>query len=153
VDTSYRFIFVGRTDAVPRYYRTVRALMAELRLPPERFIFTGPVPDDELAAYYRMADAYVSLSEHEGFCAPLVEAMAGEVPVLAYAAGAVPETLGGAGLLFAPKDLEFAAEALGMLIYDEGLRDRVLAGQRRRLADFGPARLEQELDDLVARLS
>ena len=80
---------------------------------PERFWFTGPVPDDDLAAFYRWADVYVSLSEHEGFCVPLVEAMAADVPVLAYAAGAVPETLGGAGVLFAPKDLELAAEAAG----------------------------------------
>ena len=100
---------------------------------PERFVFTGAVPDDDLAAYYRWADAYVSLSEHEGFCVPLVEAMAADVPVLAYAAGAVPETLGGAGVLFAPKDLEFAAEMLGTLVYDRPVRERVLEGQRRRL--------------------
>ena len=65
----------------------------------------------------------MSLSEHEGFCVPLVEAMAADVPVLAYAAGAVPETLGGAGVLFAPKDLEVAAEMLGMLVYDRPVRD------------------------------
>jgi glycosyltransferase involved in cell wall biosynthesis len=153
VDDGYRFIFVGRTDAVPRYYSAIRALIAEFKMPPERFVFTGPVPDGELVTYYRCADAYVSLSEHEGFCAPLVEAMAADVPVLAYAAGAVPETLGGAGLLFAPKDLEFAAETLGLLIYDEALRDSVIAGQRRRLADFGPARIEREMDRLVARFS
>jgi glycosyltransferase involved in cell wall biosynthesis len=153
VDDSYRFLFVGRTDAVPRYYNAIRSLIAEFKMPPERFVFTGPVPDDELVTYYRCADAYVSLSEHEGFCAPLIEAMAADVPILAYAAGAVPETLGGAGLVFAPKDLEFAAEALGLLIYDETLRDAVLAGQRRRLADFGLSRIEREMDQLVARLS
>ena len=98
---------------------------------PDRFLFTGPVPDDELAAYYRNAHAYVSLSEHEGFCVPLIEAMAMDVPVLAYAAAAVPETLGGAGVSFAPKDLEQAAELLGALIYDEPFRQGVLEGQRR----------------------
>ena len=110
VDAFYRFIFVGRYDAVPRYYATIRALMAEYRLLNERFVFTGPVPDEELAVYYRHAAVYISLSEHEGFCAPLLEAMAADVPVLAYAAAAVPETLGGAGVQFAPKDLEYAAE-------------------------------------------
>jgi len=153
VDTEYRFIFVGRTDVVPRYYRAIRALIAEFKMPPERFVFTGAVPDYELVAYYRCADAYVSLSEHEGFCAPLVEAMAADVPILAFAAGAVPETLGGAGLLFSPKDLEFAAEALGQLVYDEALRDSVIAGQRRRLADFDFSRIERDMDALVARLS
>ena len=101
-----------------RYYAQVRALIAEHRMLPDRFWFTGPVPDEDLGAFYRWADAYVSLSEHEGFCVLLIEAMAADVPVLAYAAGAVPETLGGSGLLFAPKDLEVAAEMLGMLAYD-----------------------------------
>jgi glycosyltransferase involved in cell wall biosynthesis len=119
---------------------------------PERFLFTGAVPDDDLAAYYRWADAYVSLSEHEGFCVPLVEAMATDVPVLAYAAGAVPETLGGAGVLFAPKDLEFAAEMLGTLVYDRPVRERVLDGQRRRLLDFAPDRIDARLRDVLATL-
>src|SRR5439155_17694112 len=84
VDAYYRFIFVGRHDAVPRYYSTIRALMSQYRLRNDRFIFTGPVPDEELAVYYRRAAVYVSLSEHEGFCAPLLEAMATDVPILAY---------------------------------------------------------------------
>jgi L-malate glycosyltransferase len=149
VDVYYRFIFVGRDDAVPRYAATVRALITEYRMLPERFWFTGPVPDAELAAYYRHAHAYVSLSEHEGFCVPLIEAMAMDVPVLAYAAAAVPETLGGAGLSFAPKDLEQAAELLGALVYDEPLRRAVITGQRRRVAQFGPDRLEAAFRDVL----
>jgi glycosyltransferase involved in cell wall biosynthesis len=145
VDSYYRFIFVGRCDGLPRYYAQVRALIAEFKMLPDRFWFTGPVPDDDLAAFYRWADVYVSLSEHEGFCVPLLEAMAADVPVLAYAAGAVPETLGGAGMLFEPKDLELAAEMLGTLVYDRPVRDRVIAGQRRRLQDFSPARIEASL--------
>ena len=145
VDSYYRFIFVGRYDGLPRYYAQVRALIAEFRMLPDRFWFTGPVPDDDLAAFYRWADVYVSLSEHEGFCVPLVEAMAADVPVLAYAAGAVPETLGGAGVLFEPKDLELAAEMMGTLVYDRPVRDRVIDGQRRRLQDFSPARIEAAL--------
>jgi len=153
VDSHYRFIFVGRYDALPRYYAQVRALIAEFRMLPDRFWFTGPVPDADLAAFYRWADAYVSLSEHEGFCVPLLEAMATDVPVLAYAAGAVPETLGGAGVLFTPKDLEFAAEMLGTLVYDHAVRASVLAGQRRRLADFAPDRIERRLMEVLASVS
>jgi glycosyltransferase involved in cell wall biosynthesis len=149
VDSYYRFIFVGRYDGLPAYYAQVRALIAEFQMLPDRFWFTGPVADDDLAAFYRWADVYLSLSEHEGFCVPLVEAMAADVPVLAYAAGAVPETLGGAGVLFEPKDLELAAEMLGTLVYDRAVRDRVIAGQRRRLADFAPARIEQRLKEAL----
>jgi glycosyltransferase involved in cell wall biosynthesis len=152
VDSYYRFIFVGRYDGVPAYYAQVRALIAEYRMLPDRFWFTGAVPDEDLGAFYRWADAYVSLSEHEGFCVPLVEAMAADVPVLAYAAGAVPETLGGSGLLFAPKDLEVAAEMLGMLVYDRPLRARILDGQRQRLKDFAPERVEAQLTATLSAL-
>jgi glycosyltransferase involved in cell wall biosynthesis len=150
VDAFYRFIFVGRYDAVPRYYAAIRALMSEFRLLNERFIFTGPVSDDELSVYYRHAAVYVSLSEHEGFCAPLVEAMAAGVPVLAYSTAAVPETLGGAGVQFAPKDLEHAAELAGALAFDDDLRSRVIAGQHLRLAQFSDQRVAAGLADLVS---
>ncbi len=149
VDVSYRFIFVGRYDVVPGYYESVRAMVSTYRMLPERFWFTGPVPDRELAAYYRNAHAYVSLSEHEGFCVPLVEAMAMDVPVLAFAETAVPETLGGAGVSFRPKDLEVAAELLGGLIYDEPFRQGVLAGQRTRVRDFGGDRVEPALRQML----
>ena len=151
IDSYYRFIFVGRYDGIPRYYAQVRALIAQYQMLPDRFWFTGPVPDEDLAAFYRWADVYVSLSEHEGFCVPLVEAMAADVPVLAYAAGAVPETLGGAGVLFSPKDLELAAEALGMLVYDRPFRQSVIDGQRRRLADFTPSHIESTLTEVISR--
>jgi len=153
VDAYYRFIFVGRYDGVPRYYAMIRALLAEYEMPPERVVFTGPVPDAELAAYYRSASAYISLSEHEGFCVPLVEAMAMDVPVVAYAAGAVPDTLGGAGVQFAPKDLEYAAELLGILAFDEQVRDPILDGQRRRLAHFDEAALRRRLEALIRTVS
>jgi glycosyltransferase involved in cell wall biosynthesis len=149
VDERYRFIFVGKTDGVPRYYNMVRALVAEFEMPPDRFIFTGPVPDQELAVYYRTASVYISLSEHEGFCVPLLEAMAADVPVLAFASSAVPDTLGGAGVSFAPKDLEFAAELLCELAFNDRLRASVIAGQRRRLQDFGDDRITRELQQLV----
>lgn len=150
VDAYYRFIFVGRYDVVPQYYATIRALLSEYKMLEDRFLFTGPVPDVELAAYYRAASVYVSLSEHEGFCVPLVEAMAMDVPVLAYSAAAVPDTLGGAGLQFAPKDLEFAAELLGMLAFDESPREEILAGQQQRLRAFNDAVIQQRLAALMS---
>jgi glycosyltransferase involved in cell wall biosynthesis len=150
VDRDYRFIFVGRTDSVPRYYDMVRALVGEFQMPADRFIFTGSVSEEELAAYYRTASVYISLSEHEGFCVPLLEAMTVDVPVLAYTSTAVPDTLGGAGVQFAPKDLEYAAELLGELAFNEELRAQVIRGQRARLEDFSDARLRNDLTRLLS---
>ena len=153
VDIDYRFIFVGKTDGLPRYCDTVHALIAEFQMPVDRFIFTGPVPTADLASYYRTARVYVSLSEHEGFCVPLLEAMAADVPVLAYGATAVPDTLGGAGVQFFPKDLEFAAELLGELAYNDNLRAGVIDGQRRRLEDFADARIRRDLESVLAMVA
>ena len=151
VDAHYRFIFVGRDDGVPRYTSMLRALIAELGWLPDRFLFTGGVPDQELAAYYRYASVYISMSEHEGFCVPLVEAMAADLPVLAYACTAIPDTLAGAGVQFAPKNFELAAELLGMLAFDDGLRASVIEGQRRRLAHFSAGRVDTDVRRLLER--
>jgi L-malate glycosyltransferase len=149
IDSMYRFIFVGRTDGIPNYYAAIRSLMLRLEMLPERFLFTGPVNDWELAAYYRSARVYLSLSEHEGFCVPVLEAMAAGVPVFAYDSSAVGETLGGAGVTWSPKDLEYASELLGQLAFDSGLRARVVNRQYQRLEDFSEARLRERLEGLL----
>ncbi|HXE79382.1 MAG TPA: glycosyltransferase family 4 protein [Vicinamibacterales bacterium] len=149
IDAQYRFIFVGRTDGVPRYYAAIRSLILRYEMLPERFLFPGVVPDVELAAYYRWASVYLSMSEHEGFCVPLVEAMAADVPVFAYASTAVPETLGGAGVTFTDKDMEYVAELLGQLAFDPAFRARVIEGQRRRLRAFSDDAVRARLREVL----
>jgi L-malate glycosyltransferase len=153
VDTHYRFIFVGRTDGIPRYHATVRALIKEFDMLPDRFLFPGAVTDWELAAYYRSASVYLSLSEHEGFCVPVLEAMAAGVPVFAYESAAVGETLGGAGVCWSPKDFEFAAEVLGQLAFDPAMRARVIAAQYTRLEHFSEAHLVERLKDALSAVT
>jgi glycosyltransferase involved in cell wall biosynthesis len=150
IDAHYRFIFVGRTDGMPRYHATVRALIKEFDMLPDRFLFPGAVTDWELAAYYRSASVYLSLSEHEGFCVPLLEAMAARVPVFAYDSTAVGETLGDAGVCWSPKDFEFAAELLGQVAFDPVLRDKVIAAQCDRLGYFSDARQIERLKTTIA---
>jgi glycosyltransferase involved in cell wall biosynthesis len=150
IDPMYRFIFVGRTGGIPRYFSAIQALIERFEMLPDRFLFVGAVTDWELAAYYRSASVYLSLSEHEGFCVPLLEAMVMGVPVFACDSAAVRETLGGAGLCWSPRDLEFASELLGQAAFDPDLRARVIAHQYRRLADFNEARLVAGLKEILA---
>lgn len=145
VSEEYRFVFVGRTGEVPRYFDALVAMVREYKFPPGRIVFTGHVSDDELAACYRSASIYLSLSEHEGFSVPLVEAMHAGVPILAYRAAAVPDTLGDAGVQFAPKDFEHTAELLGELIDNGALRAQVIAGQRARVKAFAPEAVAKTL--------
>lgn len=115
--------------------------------------FSGRVSDAELAAYYRGADAYLSMSEHEGFAVPLVESMAFDLPILAYSSAAVPYTLDGAGLSFEGKDFAMVGELLESLRTDKELRAAVVASGRDRLAAFSPETVRGELRDALARVT
>ena len=76
------------------------------------------------------------MSEHEGFCIPLVEAMFFDVPVIAYDSSAISDTLGGSGLLLKDKSPQVVAEAIHMVVENKELREQILEGQRERLKDF-----------------
>lgn len=146
VDPRSRLLLVGDTRGFERYFDRLRELVSELRV--DEVLFTGQVDDDELYAYYREADVFLCLSEHEGFCVPLQEAMHFGVPVVAYDAGAVRETLKGGGILLKDKRPEEVAELLGLLRSDQDLRRAVLATQEQairqiRSTDFGGLLLER----------
>jgi glycosyltransferase involved in cell wall biosynthesis len=89
-----------------------------------------------LAAHYQNADVYVCLSEHEGFCVPLLESMHHHVPVVAFDATAVPETLDGAGICLPDKAPAVIAQAVHRVVTDDELRAKLLAAGERRLSDF-----------------
>ncbi len=109
----------------------------------------GSVPGGRLTAHYATADVFVCLSDHEGFCVPLLEAMAHGLPVVAYAAAAVPETLGGAGLLLPRKDPATVAAACHRVATDAALRQRFAAAGRARLAHFSLANTEAAMIDAL----
>lgn len=116
--------------------------------------FTGKVCDAELHQYYQQADLYLSLSEHEGFGMPLIEAMAYELPVLAYAApdSSIAATVGEGGLLLNKPDPEIAAAAALLLLRNPGLRARLIDAQRSRLAEFSPDRLFEQFRQFLGEL-
>lgn len=131
-----RLIVVGKTASLPKYYQSLVRLADEFYLKSEEICFTGHIPDEEMFALYRAADVFLSLSEHEGFCLPLIESLIFDLPVIAYDCTAVPFTLDGAGVLLKDKRTEDVAELVGRIVGDPGLRDRIIAGQRRRLLRF-----------------
>jgi glycosyltransferase involved in cell wall biosynthesis len=100
--------------------------------------FTGAVSLSQLVAYYRAASAFVSLSEHEGFGVPLLEAMHLGTPVVALDAAAVGETVGHAGVLLPTKDLAEAAEACALVNEDLGWRGTLVDAGHARVRAFDP---------------
>jgi glycosyltransferase involved in cell wall biosynthesis len=118
--------------------------------------FTGRVSRDERDGWYRRAGAYLCSSIHEGFCAPVVEAMANGVPVVARAAGAIPETLGRAGILLDGDEPAVYAEALHEVISSAATRAALARAAEDRLAELAPervaARLRTALAPILGRL-
>ena len=145
-----RLIHVGSWAGTERYYTLLRTKAADLRL--ENVVFAGAVRAEELRAYYQAADLFLCMSEHEGFCIPLIEAMAHGVPVMAFAAAAVPDTLDGAGVLFREKKFDAIAEMLGQLCNDTALRQSVIASQRSRVDRYFAQDIPKRWRDAMAPL-
>ncbi|MCF7838803.1 MAG: glycosyltransferase, partial [Candidatus Marinimicrobia bacterium] len=148
VRPASRLIHVGSHAGLERYHALLLTQARDLQLQHANLL--GAVEQRKLNAVYRSAQVFVSMSEHEGFCIPLLEAMACDVPVLAHAAAAVPETMAGAGVLFKEKRYDLLAEMVERLAHDGPLRRAVLAGQRPRLAAYDA---ERPLDKLRAWLT
>ena len=133
-DASAELHLVGG-DAAPAYTAALRALIHELGLDDAVHLFSG-LDDAEVAREYADADVFVCLSDHEGFCIPVLEAMANELPVVAYASSALPETVGSGGLLLPSKDPATVASAVHRLATDLPLQAATIQRGTERVATF-----------------
>ena len=134
-----RLLLVGAQSGFERYLASLHQLVG--RLGASHVHFVGHVSDEELVAFYDIADLFLCASEHEGFCVPIVEAFYKQVPVLAFAATAVPATMDGAGVLFEDRDPLHVAMLIDEIVSNAELQDRIVAGQlaasdRLRAKDF-----------------
>ncbi|MGH7042011.1 MAG: FkbM family methyltransferase, partial [Acetobacteraceae bacterium] len=148
-DRPSRLVLVGRTDgAGDEYMRLLRDRIRDVG--PQHVHLTGQVSDAELRGWYAAADLYVSLSRHEGFGVPLVEAIAAGVPVLAWPSGAVPYTIGAGAALLADDSPDAVATRMLELAQDGASRDAIRAHQGAALDRF---RLERQVPALLSALS
>ncbi|MCA1614411.1 MAG: glycosyltransferase [Acidobacteria bacterium] len=154
LDPGARLVIAGEGRVSDPYFQHLLRLVRRLRLR-GRVRVTGQITDAELLACYRAAHLFLSASEHEGFGVPAVEAMWFDVPVLAARAGAVPETLGGAGVLFDPgEDLREVARLAKLLARGgAGMRRDCIEAQRARREAFTPAAVRPVLEELLGRMT
>jgi L-malate glycosyltransferase len=122
-----RLLLVGAQSGFERYVASLTQLVAALDADHVHFI--GHVSDEELVAFYDVADVFLCASEHEGFCVPIVEAFYKQVPAIAYAATAVPSTMDGAGVLFHDKDPIHVAALIDAVVSNATLQDAIVEGQ------------------------
>jgi glycosyltransferase involved in cell wall biosynthesis len=141
-DSAARLHLVGRY-ACAEYVLAVRELVDELGLT-AAVEFHGSIGAPELTALYHACDIFVGCSDHEGFCAPLLEAMHHGLPIVAYGAAAVPETVGDCGIVLDSKEPAVVAAAAHRVLSEEGLRDTLVERGRARVATFTLERARSE---------
>jgi glycosyltransferase involved in cell wall biosynthesis len=127
-----RLIFVGSYSGYEKYLAMLQELVADLGT--SNVIFTGHVTDAELAAYYDIADVFLCASAHEGFCVPIMESFYKQVPVVAYAATAVPSTMDGAGVLYTTKEPLEVAAIVDAVVSNTAVYDAIVKKQDEALA-------------------
>ena len=151
-DPLARLILVGPAEQGDPYAAHLRGIIESNGLA-ESVMIAGSISDSQLAAYYRTAHLFWSMSEHEGFCVPLVEAMWFDIPIVAYRNTAVPETLGDAGLIFTCKsDFDQLAALSWLVVIDADLRQKLIQAQRRRRTNYLPERTARVLRSIATQL-
>jgi glycosyltransferase involved in cell wall biosynthesis len=141
-----RLFIVGKEEAAFKLYSQRLRDMAALTFSEDAVLFIGGVSDDALRAYYLLSSVFAIASEHEGFCVPLIEAMAMKVPVVAYASSAIPATAGGAGLILDERRPYLMAEAIDRMVRDDSVNFAFgMMGWRRYEEHFTNEKIEQQL--------
>src|ERR1041385_6369390 len=141
---SRLFIVGVETDALAPYAMILRQLINSWEVD-SRVVFSGEIPNESLKAYYMLAHALVTTSEHEGFCVPLAEAMAMKVPIVAYASTAIPETADDAGLVWNERDPYLLAQSIDCLLANEPAKMALVArGSERYENTFSNKAIEKQ---------
>jgi len=147
INPNSRLIIAGSYDGMEKYLNELVCLTEYLNL--KDVHFCGKVSYAAMAALYKSADIFLSMSEHEGFCVPLLESMYFGTPILAYKAPGVAETLADSGVLFDKKDYKIVAEIMDIMIKKQDFRDNVIKKQTERLAYFDKNKIRQKFMDYI----
>lgn len=150
IDKNSRLILVG-SYSIHVYVERLKALPLQLEL--DDVIFTGHVSFNELLAYYKIADVFLCMSEHEGFCVPLLESMYFDVPIIALGKSAIPDTLGESGIVFYEKDYARIGELMRIVLNDSAVRKNIIEKQKNRLSYYNKIDLHKNIVNMISRLS
>jgi len=131
-----KLFLLGGSWSVEKYAEKLEKLKQELKINDNDIISIETLSDKELKSYFQISDVFVCMSEHEGFCIPLVESMYFQIPIIAYNAGAVPDTLGGTGILVNHKKFNEIAQIIDILMSNDLLKKQIIQEQNQRLLNF-----------------
>lgn len=150
INPKSRLFLIGHSGGAEKYQEMLLELIKDLKLSDVHI--TGFVNNSELTAYYEIADLFLCMSEHEGFCAPLVESMHFKIPIIAFDSTAIPYTLNGASMLITNKNYLEIAELINLTITDKTIRNKIIENQTKRLADFDDKTIKKKLKTYIQNI-
>jgi len=142
-------LFIVGSRFLKKYDEQLDQLVKHLKL--NNVIFTNKVSLSDLKTYYKLANVFLCMSEHEGFCVPLIEAMHFKIPIISYSSTAIPYTLKDAGILVNKKSYAEVAELIDILVNDKNLSDRIIRKQDERLEEFDRQCVERKLLSIIEK--
>jgi glycosyltransferase involved in cell wall biosynthesis len=143
-------LFIVGTRFLNYYDKELTDFVNALRV--DGVYFTDKVSLSDLKTYYKLADIFLCMSEHEGFCVPLIESMYFKIPIIAYNSTAIPYTLENSGVLINKKNYLEIAELINLIIEDEKLKSRIITNQNERLNYFDRTNVEKKLKTIIERV-
>ncbi len=152
ISPRVRLIIAGNTKSLEPYTFALKDLAERFFLRSDEVVFTGWVTDEELIALYRVSDVFLSASEHEGFGVPFVEAMYFSLPIIAYDAGAVKETVGNGGIILKTKQPHIWGETIEELLKNQDLKETIIENQKKRISQLRSQRSEEKLLSIIGQL-
>jgi glycosyltransferase involved in cell wall biosynthesis len=133
-NANSRLFIVGESRGFERYLSALHNLAGKMGI--QNLHFTGHIPDNELISYFKLSHLYMHMSEHEGFCAPVPESFYLNIPVVAFNAGAVKETMNDGGILINHKNYIHIAALLDNILTDQGLKKKIIDSQQKSLKKY-----------------
>ena len=147
INRKSRLILAGPLF-LERYNSELKNLVNRLNLG-NGVVFTNRICLSELKTYYQVSDIFLCMSEHEGFCVPLLESMYFKLPIVAYNSTAIPYTLDKSGILINSKKYEEIAELINLIIEDSKIRNQMVKKEDERLRDFDPVNIKSKLKQII----
>ncbi|WP_292374022.1 glycosyltransferase family 4 protein [Methanosarcina sp. UBA411] len=150
INPKSRLFLAGSYEGCEIYSDYLKKLIQELNLKDVHLL--GKISFNDLISYYKLADIFICMSEHEGFCVPILESMYFEVPIIAYKSTAIPFTLEDTGILVKEKNYCEIAEMVNVLIEDEELRSNFVKKQKDRLENFKREKIISQLESILSKV-
>ena len=150
INQKSRLFIIGSEYSCPRYFNMLQLLRADMSC--QHIHFQRFIPDEFINSYYRQCDAFITCSEHEGYCLPLIEAMYKGLPVIAPANGGMPEAMGDAGVIYEDLNAHQLAALMHKVTSDKALESEILESQATRIQRLKNRDALTELSTLLSKI-